>query len=125
MGLAHPTQKSRVMKRIFLIVAMAAFVVVSASAQDKVAQEPRQQDREKIEIRDLPQPIRTALESTEYAGWNVSSAYRTTQTESVDETQSMEVYVVELKSGADTQIIRFDRDGNRIDEDRRNRRDQL
>lgn len=83
--------------------------------------EPRQQDREKVEIRDLPQAIRTELESTEYAGWNISSAYRTTQTESVDETQSMEVYVVELKSGADTQTIRFDRDGNRIDE-RRNRR---
>lgn len=109
------------MKKLSILIGTLLVIGLQGFAQDQRTPEPRQQDREKVEIRDLPQAIRTELESTEYAGWNISSAYRTTQTESVDETRSMEVYVVELKSGADTQTIRFDRDGNRMDE-RRNRR---
>ncbi len=101
-----------------VIALLITSTLLRAQDQQRDLTQQREDDRQKVEIRDLPQPVRTALESTEYAGWTVSSAYRTTQTEAVDETQSMEVYVVELKSGAETRLVRFDRDGNRIDEHR-------
>lgn len=118
------------MKKLLFMMSMilgtAAFV--NAQNQDTTQTQTQSQnlsnqdqDRQKIEISQLPQAIRTELESTDYAGWNISSAYRSTQTETSDETKSMEVYVVELKNGADTQTLEFDRDGNRLNDDNQNR----
>lgn len=106
------------MKKLILSFFLAISVLTLAQAQDDTQTPPSSQDnREKIEISQLPQPVRTALESKDYATWTVSSAYRSTQTESSDETKSMEVYVVEMKNGADTQIVKFDKDGNKVNEE--------
>lgn len=107
------------MKKLMLVLFLGLGVATLVNAQDESP--PRtpvmeDQDREKIEISKLPQAVRTALESEDYENWTVSSAYRSTQTESSDETRSMEVYVVEMKNGADTQVVKFDKDGNKVDE---------
>lgn len=75
------------------------------------------QDRQQIQVSELPEAVRTSLESTDYSGWNVSAAYRSTQTKSSDETQPMEIYIVELKNGAETKSIHFDKDGNKISDE--------
>ena len=110
--------KYAIMKHLILSFFLVIGGLTLAHAQDDTQTPPASQDnREKIEIGQLPQPVRTALESEDYATWTVSAAYRSTQTESSDETKSMEVYVVEMKNGADTQIVKFDKDGNKVNEE--------
>jgi hypothetical protein len=116
------------------------------------------QDREKINSRDLPDAVKRSLEGTEYRGWLVNAAYKSKGvdgTMSGDSTSSsstsssssstsgqsgqnnqssdstsvsgntsgntsgaygQEVYVVELKNGAQTKTVRFDKDGNKLDD---------
>lgn len=94
------------------------------------------QDRERINSRDLPDAIKRSLEGQEYRGWLVNAAYKTKGTSdmSQDDTTSssssgqqdttsvsgntgayaQEMYVVELKNGAQTKTVRFDKDGKKL-----------
>jgi hypothetical protein len=99
------------------------------------------QDREKINSRDLPDAVKRSLEGTEYRGWLVNAAYKSKgvdgtmsgdststsgQTSQSSDSTSVsgntsgaygqEVYVVELKNGAQTKTVRFDKDGNKLDD---------
>jgi hypothetical protein len=100
------------------------------------------QDREKINSRDLPDAVKRSLETQEYRGWLVNAAYKTkgvsdqpemnqgdTTSVSDDQNQNQndtasantgaygqEVFVVELKNGAQTKTVRFDKDGNKLDD---------
>lgn len=98
------------------------------------------QDREKINSRDLPDAVKRSLETQEYRGWLVNTAYKTTgvsnqanqnqndptsvsgnPTDSTSSTSTagaygQEVYVVELKNGAQTKTVRFDKDGKKLDD---------
>lgn len=93
------------------------------------------QDREKINSRDLPDAVKRSLEGTEYRGWLVNAAYKskgvngtmssdsTSSSQSADSTSvstpgayAQEVFVVELKNGAQTKTVRFDKDGNKLDD---------
>jgi hypothetical protein len=118
------------------------------------------QDREKINSRDLPDAVKRSLEGTEYRGWLVNAAYKSKgvegtmsgdstsnsstssssststsgqTTQSGDSTSvsgntsgayGQEVYVVELKNGAQTKTIRFDKDGNKLDDQGTKKDDQ-
>jgi hypothetical protein len=112
------------------------------------------QDREKINSRDLPDAVKRSLEGTEYRGWLVNAAYKSKGVEgtmsgdstsnsssnssstssSGQTTQSgnsttsgaygQEVYVVELKNGAQTKTVRFDKDGNKLDDQGTKKDDQ-
>jgi hypothetical protein len=98
-----------------------------------------QDDRERINSRDLPDPIKRALEDQDYRGWLINTAYKSKglslsneqpmQNDSISAVPSdstsvstdtgayaQEVYVVELKNGAQTKTVRFDKDGNRLDD---------
>jgi hypothetical protein len=95
--------------------------------------------------------VKRSLEGTEYRGWLVNAAYKTTgisdeatssdQTMSSDSTEvsgnspvqsdstgmsddpaklgayGQEVFVVELKNGAQTKTIRFDKEGKKLDDE--------
>lgn len=118
-------------------------LVVYAQQQDTTSREQQQtqypamqddQDRERINSRDLPDAIKRSLEGQEYRGWLVNAAYKTKGT--MDQNQSdttaaqqdttsvsgnagaygQEVYVVELKNGAQTKTVRFDKDGKKLDD---------
>jgi len=99
------------------------------------AQSTDQDSREKINSRDLPDGVKRSLEGTEFRGWLINSAYKmkgtlnasdlnqdsTNQADSSavskPETEGLasEIYVVELKNGAQTKTIRFDKDGKAFD----------
>jgi hypothetical protein len=115
------------MKKLMLAVVLMFGAVAFVNAQDSTATDKtnqtqtqtttQDQERTQIQISELPEAISTSLESQDYSGWTVASAYRSTQKDSSDETKSMEVYVVELKNGAESKTVRFDKDGNKLDDD--------
>jgi hypothetical protein len=64
----------------------------------------------------LPQPVQTKLQSQDYQGWVVSSAYRKNWTDPNNaQATSQEIYIVEVKNGADMKKLKFDKDGNEIE----------
>ena len=114
------------MKKLMLAVFLMFGALAVVNAQDTTATEtPNQtpttttqdqgQDRQQIQVGELPEAVSAALESQDYSGWTVATAYRSTQKDSSDESKSMEVYVVELKNGAETKTVRFDKDGNKLE----------
>jgi hypothetical protein len=97
--------------------------------------------RVKIKSQELPESVKSSLESQEYRGWLVNSAYKldaastsgTGAEENTSDTTSVsgnteisgttetgahatEVYIVELKNGAQTKTVRFDQDGKKLDD---------
>lgn len=101
--------------------------------QDALGQD---QDRERIQSTELPDEVKRSLEGEEYRGWLVSGAFKAkasagqsmeSDTTSVDPNQQAdpsnnaagmeeeEVYIVELKNGAETKTIRFDANGQKIE----------
>jgi hypothetical protein len=121
------------MKKLMLSLCLllGGAALVNAQNQDTTQAQPQtqqtqptdDQDRTQIQVSELPQPIKTSLESADYSGWTINTAYRSTQKDKVDETKSMEVYVVELKNGPDIKTARFDKDGNKL-EDEKDKDDQ-
>ena len=147
------------MKKIVFALCMFFGAVAVVNAQDTTStqsptdptsttQTPTMQDegRVKIKSQDLPDAVKSSLESQEYRGWLVNSAYKmdaasTTPAEdasspatgnqenqpadstSVDAQASTgaynkEVFIVELKNGAQTKTVRFDKDGRRVNIDK-------
>src|SRR5688572_21779612 len=104
--------------------------------QDAQAQD---QDRERIQSTELPDEVKRSLEDQEYRGWLISGAYKATGSSDQSEMQSdstsisdnqspanqenanatgaqaEEVYIVELKNGAQTKTVRFNKDGQKIE----------
>jgi hypothetical protein len=107
------------------------------------------QGRVKIKSQELPDAVKSSLESQEYRGWLVNSAYRvegtstsgtgsesstsesssdaSTSDASTSDTTSVSgdtqtgayaeaAYIVELKNGAQTKTVRFDKDGKKLDD---------
>jgi hypothetical protein len=94
----------------------------STSTQTPTQQAPTQEEHTQIQITELPAAIQTSLQSQDYSGWTVATAYRGTQKDSSDETKSMEVYVVDLKNGAETKTVRFDKDGKKLDDEKKDQK---
>jgi hypothetical protein len=145
------------MKKVTLAFCFLFGGIIAVNAQDSTSTTtPTQQyptttsqddqDRERINSRDLPDAVKRSLEQTEYRGWLVNAAYKTTGVSdaSSDQTSSdstsvtgneqrnqtdttsasgntgaygQEVFVVELKNGAQTKTVRFDKEGKKLDDD--------
>jgi hypothetical protein len=71
-------------------------------------------DRQEISVSELPEAVTASLESQDYSGWTVGTAYKKTDASK----DNMEVYVVELKRGTETKKVKFDKDGNKLDHDK-------
>jgi hypothetical protein len=132
------------MKKLTLAFCLLVGVIFAANAQDTTqvekqqyptqgAQSTDQDNREKINSRDLPDAVKRSLEGTEYRGWLINSAYKMkgvqdagdlnqAQTDSTavskPETDALtpEIFVVELKNGAQTKTVRFDKDGKPLND---------
>jgi hypothetical protein len=61
-----------------------------------------QDDKTKIKSEELPEGVKKALEAQEYRGWLIDAAYHVKSTDS---------YEVELKNGAETKTVKFNKDG--------------
>ena len=62
-----------------------------------------QDDKTKIKSEELPEAVKKALEAQEYRGWLIDAAYHVKSTDS---------YEVELKNGAETKAVKFNKDGS-------------
>ena len=67
------------------------------------------QDMQPIAASELPAAIRTSLEGQDYSGWTVANSYK-------KEKDGKTMYVVELKNGAETKKVKFDAEGNKMNE---------
>ncbi len=65
-------------------------------------------DDEKVKIKteELPDAVQTALKGQDFTGWEITSAYKHTETGTFE---------VELKNAAEVKTVKFDKDGNTID----------
>jgi len=107
----------------------------------------QEEGRVKIKSQDLPDAVKSSLEGQEFRGWLVNSAYKVdgstsgsstsvsdstsvssdqsgqsgstgSQSGSVGaQTSGQELYIVELKNGAQTKTVRFDKDGKKLEDE--------
>ncbi len=89
----------------------------SPSTQTETMDQPTDQDRQPIQASELPDAVRTQLQSQDYTGWTVAQAYRGTHADASDQTKTTEAYIVELRNGAETKTVKFDKDGNELDKE--------
>jgi hypothetical protein len=61
-----------------------------------------QDEKTKIKSEELPEAVKKALEAQEYRGWLIDAAYHVKATDS---------YEVQLKNGAETKTVKFDKEG--------------
>lgn len=106
--------------------------------QDAQTQNQYQQDRQRIQSTELPDQVKRTLEGEEYRGWMVSGAFKATaQLEDAQngmngqdnttpdvngqpgigatDQEEEDIYIVELRNGAETQTLIFDKDGNKLE----------
>jgi hypothetical protein len=144
------------MKKLVFALCMFFGAVVVVNAQDTTstpsptdptsttppAASTQEQGRVKIKSQELPDAVKSSLESQEYRGWLVNSAYKVDATSTTDPNADpnapagnpsdttdvsgntgdtganmQEVYIVELKNGAQTKTVRFDKDGKKLDDE--------
>jgi hypothetical protein len=100
------------MKKVLFVFALVAGI---GAANAQVASDPApaatestqmQDEKVKIKAEELPQTIKKQLEGEDYRGWLINAAYH-------DKTKN--TYEVELKNGAETKTVKFDKDGKKVD----------
>ena len=69
-------------------------------------QTPQQDEKVKIKSEELPAPVKKALETADFKGWLIDAAYKYSATET---------YEVQLKNGAETKVVKFDKDGKKVE----------
>jgi len=99
------------MKKVMF--ALVASLISGAAVYAQEAQTPsnaavavEQEQKVKIKSEELPEAVKKSLEAQEYKGWLINAAYHTASTDT---------YTVELKNGAETKTIKFNKDGKKID----------
>jgi hypothetical protein len=95
----------KVLFALFAFVVSATMVsanTIATNAETVLVQD----DKVKIQPEELPEAVKTALNSEDYVGWQISSAYKHADGET---------YEVELKNDAETKTVKFDKEGNIID----------
>lgn len=109
------------MKKLMLAVCLmfggAAFVNAQDQPTTPTQTQPTQdqdKDGQEIAISELPEAVTASLESQDYSGWTVGRAYKKIHAQH----DNMEVFVIELKKGAETKKVKFDKDGNKLDDDK-------
>ncbi|HYF69885.1 MAG TPA: hypothetical protein VD884_17205 [Ohtaekwangia sp.] len=105
-------------KVMFAFAAMLGAVAVNAQTTPETnpstevvtpAPTPDADAAEQVEIKteELPEAVKKTLEDQEYKGWLINTARHDKKNDQ---------YEVELKNGADTQVIKFSKDGQRLDD---------
>jgi hypothetical protein len=77
-----------------------------STAPSSSAAADQQDSRTKIKSEDLPEAVKKSLNSEDYRGWLISSAY---------EDKAKGQYEVEVKNGAEVKTLKFDKDGKKIE----------
>lgn len=96
----------KVLFALFAFLMISATVVSANSVAINDGTVLVQDDKVKIQPEELPEAVKTALNSEDYVGWQLSAAYKHSDGET---------YEVELKNDAETKTVKFDKEGNKID----------
>lgn len=108
-----------IMKKLLLslFVVAGSFAIVNAQevSQDSTSASPaavtpdQAADGEKVQIKaeELPEAVKQTLQDQEYKGWIINAAYQDRKDDK---------YEVEMKNGADTQVVKFSKEGERLDD---------
>jgi hypothetical protein len=101
------------MKKLMFAFAAMLGSVVFVNAQDQSnnavttpAATEQQDEKVKIKSEELPDGVKKALEMQDYRGWLIDSAFKYT---------AKETYEVHLKNGAETKVVKFDKDGKKVE----------
>ncbi|MCF2444284.1 hypothetical protein L0657_09980 [Dyadobacter sp. CY345] len=100
------------MKNIRIILIFVVVAIVSPRANSSTNGffvESVLQDKVSVKPEDLPQPIKTTLETDVYSGWEITEAFIITKP---DKTQFFEI---SLKHGSETAKINLDKDGRKVE----------
>lgn len=104
------------MKKLMFAMLAVCASFIAANAQEAPAtdqQQPStsavapQDDKVKIKSDELPETVKKSLEAQEYKGWLINAAYHN---------KAADTYEVELKNGAETKTVKFNKDGKKINE---------
>jgi hypothetical protein len=108
-----------VMKKLTIAFLILVTGIVSSAQDTSIVQSYSEQDtsREKIKIRQLPEAVRESLNAPDYAGWKIDEAYEALATDPErPESASLLIYIIELKRRQERVIIKFDKEGKRLDQ---------
>jgi len=108
------------MKKLLLAIAFMTAGSVAVLAQDTAsvaspapATEMNQdQDGQAIAASELPASIQSALQGQDYSGWTVGNAMK-------KDKDGKTFYSVELTNGSETKKVKFDADGNVVDDEKK------
>ncbi len=107
------------MKKLWIVLVAVAGSVTFASAQEaaqdsaatqsetNIADDQSSDQKAQINAAELPDAIKQTLADQEYKGWIINAVYQD---------RKEETYEVELKNGADTQTVKFNSEGQRLDD---------
>jgi hypothetical protein len=79
--------------------------------QDQASQDYQNEfsDKEAIAATELPASISEQLQGQDYSGWTMGNVYK-------KEKDGETFYAVEMKSGTETKVVKFDAQGNKVKE---------
>jgi hypothetical protein len=95
--------KKVILSLLVLLFAGATFANTSTTSATPAAMQ--QEDKVKIKNEELPEAVKTALESTDYKGWTINAAFHL---------KSVDQYEVELKKGTETKTVKLDKEGKEV-----------
>jgi hypothetical protein len=91
----------------FLVLLLAGGTFANASMiSPTTAATQQQDDKMKIKPEELPEAVKTTLQSADYKGWAISTAYHL---------KSADQYEVELKKGTETKTVKLDKEGKVVE----------
>lgn len=71
-------------------------------------------DKEMISATELPSSVSEQLQGQDYSGWSVGNAYK-------KEKDGETFYAVEMKNGDETKMVKFDAQGNKVKEKKKDK----
>ena len=95
----------KVLFALLALVFSASVVSAATASNTKTSIVKVDDEKVKIKAEELPDAVKTALSAPDYTGWQIAAAYKYSESGN---------YEVELKNGAETKTVKFDKDGKMI-----------
>jgi hypothetical protein len=105
-------------KLLFTFLFVCAGTVATFAQDTSNKKDQKDNDKQQITVSELPETIRASLTREDYIGWTVGNVFK-------KEKGGKIVYLVELSKGSETKEVKFNADGNKSNEkkkDKSNRR---
>ena len=96
-------------KLLFTFLFACAGAVVTLAQDATSSKNQKDKDKQQITVSELPEIIRASLTREDYIGWTVGNAFK-------KEKGGKIVYFVELSKGSETKHVKFDAEGNYLNE---------